>query len=183
MDAWTIELERLTLHRSIIQGKLALPSNPETRDSLQKQLDRVNYFLRRHQGTAFRAEPDPWRTESRLKKCRSRTRQGLREARLWGNDDRVEYLRSRIERQTERIREAREDQEAEEDPGLAAVFKRLRKPPTAAQAQKGIEVVLRIRRESLERARARGDAAAEQDIAAHIGRLESMIAALPGVPA
>jgi hypothetical protein len=168
MDAWQTEFERLQRHRSILKDKLTIPSNPATVASLQKQLNRVDFFLRRHQGAAFKeTRNDPWEREQNLKGRIKRYGRYM-------DPERKQAIK-------ERIREAREDQEAEDDPGYAAVLKKLRKPPTVESAQKGIEVCIKYARATIESARIRGDAATMERETARIGRLEQMIVELPGL--
>ena len=85
------ELDRLTLHRQIIEGKLAIPSNEATKESLSRHLARINAQIQRL--TLPREKPDP------LERVFDLQAQYKRRSKYWTPQERRD--------QRKRIREAR----------------------------------------------------------------------------
>jgi hypothetical protein len=109
---WQTEYLRLAHHREILTAKMDIPSNLETRAALAAHVARVDAQLRKLMARPLADVCDPWREERELKAHRSKDRERLREAGLWRDDDYAEFVRTRIARTGEQIRECREQQEA-----------------------------------------------------------------------
>jgi hypothetical protein len=89
-DKWRAEFKRLQNHRTILQGKLAIPSNEATRASLGAHLARVEDKLSRHMDAAF-IEADRERNADPIGRELDLRAEHKRYGKYWSRERREEY--------------------------------------------------------------------------------------------